>query len=161
MIQKNDQKGLLASKDRILKAAIETPGYLNSEAVRRIITILLDEYRLDALKFGRHILAQSSPRLDSDGYSLLHLLLYPTIFDFDAAKLVATKVSERASPLKPTTLNMSKDPLMPPVPTMQANTTKTVRGVLPYTTASGKELMDLHRHVRSLKQALSMVDLEM
>ncbi|PJF19345.1 hypothetical protein PSACC_00845 [Paramicrosporidium saccamoebae] len=184
LIQKGDYSKLSTQLESILGTLAEHADFLNTESIQMLVNVLLEEDRLEALQFARHILSMAGPRLDGDSCALLHTLLFPTIFDSEAAKLVKqsdrsspnkqpdrgtpgkltsshTEPSDRASPGKPIPRH-SEQPSTPPAPTAQPNMARTpIKPAVGTVRASEKCLMDLNRTVRLTKHAISMIDLEM
>lgn len=165
---------------QVADALHKSPDFLGADHLARLVALLASEDRLAALKFAQSILERDQSnggRLENADCRILHVLLYPTIFDQQAAKLIVYREtstnslpgSRTGSPVKKQLSKAFDDSSRlslgpPPIPELEPNTPtspKRNRPALPtYEAPSSQVLMEMRKCIRSLKNATSMIELE-
>ena len=158
LIQQGDCKTLITMLDKILMAIDRNANFLNPQVLLKVVDVLMEGDRGEALKFGRRILERTG-RLDEEACQLVKSLLAPTIFDAEAANYVVIPKSNQSSPTRmiKTKDFRREDPMeKPPAPTVQPNRREAIAENVRDT-----PMAEIFRAFKTVKAALTMIDLEM
>lgn len=158
-------EALIECTPRILAALQRSTSFLKIDVLTSILALIIDQDLLVALEFGRRVLEIVATRLDNEACAIIHLLLYPTIYDREAWQAMDLPSARAASPSADTGTGKGwsrHDELLPPLPTLQPNGLQRGSGERPASQeAPSGAFANVKRAIRSMKHALSMIDLEM
>lgn len=164
LVQRGDVDGLYALLDRILAAMVENSAFLSPEIAIKIAALVIRKDRLVVLRFGVQVLEHAWARFDADACRLIHQLLFPTIFDIESTRLLPCTLSGTSAAESPVKKHAAanQDPLAMPIPGPQPNAirNRTLPSSPAATSSRDQLIVELQTSLRSLKQALGMIYLE-
>lgn len=176
LVERRDLVAIQVFLPKLISAMKDNANFLQASLLYGLLRVLLDHDRLLALKFVRDLVLAIFPsRLDNAACELVHLALYPTIFDdagavqiFHSKSLLwqhSNKKIDNGQAKIETMQKLKSDhvrqPSSPPAPTAQPNlaTHKPLSKVLSLQKDDACKV-ELRKCLRSQKHTLSLLNLD-